>query len=52
MKETPSMHQQDTFDDPSPDSEAFKSDTICEHGKLQPNHKKRRLISDGVSYTC
>lgn len=42
------MHKEDTFEDPAPDSEEFKSHVICQHNKLQPNHKKRRLISEGV----
>lgn len=49
LKDSPSMHKPDRFEDPAPDSEAFQGHVHCLHKKLQPVNKLRKLISLEVS---
>ncbi|GAA6061840.1 hypothetical protein JCM10212_000757 [Sporobolomyces blumeae] len=44
-KERPKMHSVSTGTDPSPASEPYVHDVLCEHGGLQPEVKKRLMIS-------
>ncbi|GAA5885332.1 hypothetical protein JCM6882_009573 [Rhodosporidiobolus microsporus] len=44
-KKTPKMHQPGTINDPSPGDEPWLRDVECEHGGLQPDAKRRVLIT-------
>ncbi|GAA5896486.1 hypothetical protein JCM5296_000680 [Sporobolomyces johnsonii] len=45
LKEKPKMHSTATGTDPSPSDEPYASDVRCEHGGLQPDPKRKVLIS-------
>ncbi|GAA5948419.1 hypothetical protein JCM21900_002704 [Sporobolomyces salmonicolor] len=45
LKEKPKMHSTATGTDPSPSDKPYASDVRCEHGGLQPDPKRKTLIS-------
>ncbi|KAL8293185.1 hypothetical protein RQP46_000879 [Phenoliferia psychrophenolica] len=44
-KPKPSMHDAGTLTDPAPDADEWAGDILCNHGSLQPDPSKRKLIS-------
>lgn len=48
IKTNPKMHVTNSIADPHPSSGSFARDVLCEHGNLQPEPKKRILISAEV----
>lgn len=48
-RSVPKMHVTNSLTDPNPSSIPWAQDVLCEHGKLQPDIKRRRLISAEVS---
>lgn len=43
------MHEVGTVVDPDPSADPFGLDVLCQHGKLQPDTKKRTQIPGEVS---
>ncbi|BGP13819.1 hypothetical protein JCM10213_006348 [Rhodosporidiobolus nylandii] len=48
-KDKPKMHQPGTLDDPSPSDEPYIHDIQCEHGKIQPDPKRRITITPSAA---
>ncbi len=51
QRDSPRMHQKGSLTDPNPGQAEFGADVVCPHGLLQPDFKRRTLISQQVSYT-
>ena len=48
-RDTPKSHVKGIMQDLSPEEGDFEGDVKCPHGQLQPDSKKRTLLSDQVS---
>jgi hypothetical protein len=52
LKERPRMHSASTGTDPSPASQPYIGDVLCEHGGLAADVKKRVMFPIAVRLIC